>query len=129
MKTNVTVKDYLKHVNLTFDSMSIRKQVLYDKKRGRNFVGSGLRVDDDETLASEALVFQIVALRGSFKCAVTYFFINKITSTVLAQLIKMAVLKLHSVGVNVHNVTFDGLPANITAKQKLGCKFHEDPFF
>ena len=106
--------------------MSIRKQVLYDQTKGRNFgyvdFGSGLRVDDDETLASEALVFQIVALRGSFKCAVSYFFINKIKSTVLAQLIKMAILKLHSVGVDVHNLTFDGLPVNITAMQKLGCK-------
>ena len=109
---NVQSKPHLQHVNLVFDDMSIRKQVIYDPREGKNFgyvnLGNDIKVNEHETLAIEALVFQIVALRGNFKCAVGYFFVDKISSEILSKLIKMCIIKLYESGIHVHNVTFDG---------------------
>ena len=133
LKNNVSIKSYLQHVNLVFDAMSIRKQLIYDPKEGKHIgyidVGCGIKIDDHEALATEALVFQVVSLKGNFKCAVGYFLINSISFNVLSQLIKRAVIKLKQVGVSVQNVTFDGTTTNIAAMEKLGCKFPEKPFF
>lgn len=58
---NVQTKDFLKNVNLTFDCMSIRKQLIYDQRTGKNVgysdLGLGENIDDKEDLATEALVF------------------------------------------------------------------------
>lgn len=35
LKINVQTKDFLKNVNLTFDCMSIRKQLIYDQRSGK----------------------------------------------------------------------------------------------
>lgn len=35
LKTNVQTKDFFKNVNLTFDCMSIRKQLIYDQRTGK----------------------------------------------------------------------------------------------
>jgi hypothetical protein len=132
LKANVDDKPYLKDVSLVFDAMSIRKQILYDQKEGKN-IGyvdlGGVNVDNQEDLATEALVFQVVSLRGHFKCTIGYFYINKISSSVLSQLLKMAVYKLKESGVNVQNITFDGASSNISAVNKLGCKLPNKPFF
>ena len=55
-------------VNLTFDEMAIRKHVEWDGSRYRGFVDIGTGLNDD-TLppATEALVFMIVAIDGSWK--------------------------------------------------------------
>ena len=75
--------------------MSIRKQVIYDPKEGKHIgfidVGCDIKIDYHEVFATEALVFQVVSLKGNFKCAVGYFLINSISSNVLSQLIKMVV--------------------------------------
>ena len=133
LKNNVSFENYLQHVNPVSDSRGIRKQLIYDTEPGKHMryidVGRGIKVDDHEALATEALVFQVVSLKGNFKCAVGYFLINSISPNVLSQLIKMAVIKLKQVGVSVKNVTFDGTITNIAAMERLGCKFPEKPFF
>lgn len=132
LKNNVTSQSHLQHVNLVFDGISIRSQLIYDHKKGENVgyidLGYGIKVGDQEELATESLVFQIVSLKGNFKCAIGYFLTNSLTSNVLSQLIQMAIVKLKEVGVNVHNITFDGTTTNISAVQKLGCKLPENPF-
>lgn len=133
LKDNILSNPQFKDVNLVFDAMSIRKQIIYDHNLGKNFgyvnFGNELNTDKSETLATEALVFQIVAIKGNLKCAVGYFFINKISSEVLSKLVNMCITKLLDVGVQVHNVTFDGTSTNITAMTKLGCKLPENPVF
>lgn len=132
LKNNVTDKKYLNHVSLTFDAMSIRKQVIFYYNQGKN-VGyvnlGGLKTENHEELATEALVFQIVSLSVKFKCVVGYFFINKISAITLSQLVRMCILKLNEVGVNVQNVTFDGASTNVSALVKLGCQFSDKPYF
>lgn len=122
LKQNIKDKPYLKQVNLVFDAMSIWKEVLYDHKQGTNIgyvsLGNGLNFDGQETLATEALVFQIVPLKESFKCAVAYFFIDKISAEPLSKLIKMCIIKLYECGVQVLNVTFDGTSTNTMSVKK-----------
>lgn len=56
----------MEHVNLVFDCMNIRKQLIYDPHIGRNLgyfdLDLGDSVDDKEELATEDLVFQVVSL-------------------------------------------------------------------
>lgn len=132
LKNNVQNKDDFKHFNLVFDAMSIRKQIVYDHNKVKNYgyvdVG-GFQLENQEEVATEALVFQVVSLKNAFKCAIGYFFVNKINAQFLSQLIKVAIIKLFEVGCNIHSVTFDGTSTNLKALKLLGCKFPEKPFF
>lgn len=69
----------MRHVNLVFHAMSVRKQLIYDHNEGKH-VGyvnfGGLQVDHHKVLATEALVFQVVSLKVHFKCVIAYFFID-----------------------------------------------------
>ncbi|KAI5729271.1 hypothetical protein M8J76_000908 [Diaphorina citri] len=129
LKSQTTNKDF----SLVLDSMSIRKQVSWDKKNkkmsGYVDLGNGLS-DQNETYASEALVFMVVSMKQKFKCPVGYFLVDKISAEVQAELLKSCIKKLNDVGVSVVNVTFDGAQANIKTAKILGCDFTaRDPTF
>lgn len=119
-------KDYLKECALIFDAMSIRKQVLWDKKLDK-FVGytdyGGIITDDTECLATEVLMFQIVSYRNKFKCVIGYFLTNKCSGAVQAQLLKAALIKLYEVGITVRSLTCDGTVTNFSTLKILGCDF------
>lgn len=51
---------------------------------------------------------------------------NKINSSVLSTLLFTAIVKLYEVGIQVWNVTCDGVSANIQCFKKLGCSFDID---
>lgn len=112
--------------SLIIDSMSIRKQVIWDQIRNK-FSGyiecCGMVDGKDHCLASEALVFIIVSMTKTIKCPIAYFLVDKIASTVLSQLIKVALMKLHAVGINICSITMDGISTNVRAFEHLGCKF------
>lgn len=60
-----------RHCNLVFDSMAIRKQMLWDAT-SEKFVGlceydNGVSIEATETEATEILVFMLVSLRGTWK--------------------------------------------------------------
>lgn len=122
LKLNPGCKKY----SLVLDSMSIRKQVIWDKKNnkfsGYVDLGNGFS-DQNETYASEALVFMVVSMKEKFKCPVGYFLVDKICAEVQAELVKTCILKLHEVGIDVVNLTFDGAQANIRTARLLGCNF------
>ena len=65
-----TLPQEYRDCSLVIDSMSLRKQTLYDDVDGK-YVGfcdfGGLIAEDPDTVASEALVFILVPLRGSTK--------------------------------------------------------------
>lgn len=62
----------MQHVNLTFDAVRIRSQLIHDPKKvesvGYIDLGYGMKLGDQEELATESLVMQIICLKGSFKC-------------------------------------------------------------
>ncbi|GFR70884.1 THAP domain-containing protein 9 [Elysia marginata] len=68
-------------VVMMFDSMSIRKQVVYDQKSQRyvSYVNHGhVQIAAEDTLASESLTFLVVGLKKLFKMPFGYFMIGKI---------------------------------------------------
>ena len=52
-------------------------------------------------VATEVLVFYAVGIKEPWKHAIAYFFINKLNSTKLKELVEVAIDKLYSIGVHV----------------------------
>ena len=64
--------------SLVFDEMAIRKQKLFNKKRKLGLVNFGVgptEGEDEDTIATQALVFMLVALNENWKLPVGYFHI------------------------------------------------------
>lgn len=126
IKCAVENDDSLRNVALIFDAMAIRSQITYDKNSDKHWgyvdLG-GIASADAEVLATEVLVFQIVSLSGRFKCPIGYFFINKISANVQAQLILTAVRLLSDINVIVRSLTCDGTATNVSTYECLNCNF------
>jgi len=84
-----------KDCNLVFDSMCIRKKILYDASEDK-FLGycdfGGIQAEAQETPATEALVFMLVGLNGKWKHPIGYYkYVGKKEN--LKKLLKMMVKK------------------------------------
>lgn len=111
--------------SLVFDEVAIRKQKLFHKERklGTVNIGAGpVDGEEEDTVASQALVFMLVSLTENWKLPVGYFLIAGINAERKANLINICLEKCHEVGVTVTNLTFDGCSANFKAAQILGCE-------
>ena len=56
-----------------------------------------------------------------FKVPVAYFFVDKINSVVLSQLISVCLSKFLDLNVNILSITADGIASNVRCFQLLGC--------
>ncbi len=112
-------------VSLTFDEVAIKKKIEWTGKKfiGHVDLGTGIEPEDSSPLATEALVFMIVALDGSWKLSIGYFLIASLNAEEKFNILKIAFQKLHDVGVKTVNVTCDGLAANISTLRKFGISF------
>jgi hypothetical protein len=112
---------------LVIDAMAIRKQAIWDKakKKYTGFVdyGNGIQLEPTETLASEALTFELVGLRSHWKIPIGYFFTDKTTASVQASLIKTALTMAHQHGLKIWCITCDGTTTNLAMFENLGCSF------
>ena len=75
---------------LVLDGMKIKSLMQYDPsmKKMTGFVDFGNSMSESEDLATEALVFMIVALRSKWKQVIAYFLIRSITAEVQAELVR-----------------------------------------
>lgn len=116
-----------KDCNLVFDSMCIRKKILYDASEDK-FLGycdfGGIQAEAQETPATEALVFMLVGLNGKWKHPIGYFLQSKSTAVIQAGLVTTAITMANNVGVRVWGVTCDGTSTNLSTMTHLGCKLH-----
>jgi hypothetical protein len=78
--------------------------------------------EDDDTVASEALIFLVSALRCHWKYAVGYAFIDKIGAGKQYGLVAKALDLSIEHDINVKTVTCDGTPTNFSTMRKFGCK-------
>lgn len=105
-----------RNCNLVFDSMAIHKQLIWDdcKKRyiGTCDYGNGITIEDTKGYATEVLAFMLVSLSGKWKWPIAYFLINKITATILSELIKTALSLSYKSGIKIWSVTCDGAHVN-----------------
>ncbi|KAF0724242.1 Uncharacterized protein FWK35_00027776, partial [Aphis craccivora] len=123
-KQEVSKNCWLQDCSLVHDSMSLRKQLVWEPDKGRYAGNVDVGTGENSELATEALVLMIVSLTRQFKCPIGFFYVNKINSSVLSTLISTAIIKLNEVGIQVWNVTCDGAPSNLQSFKKLGCNFY-----
>ncbi|KYN05673.1 THAP domain-containing protein 9 [Cyphomyrmex costatus] len=121
-------------VKLVSDDMSIRKELVYDKKRLIGGVDLGTRGNDDDfdndndnnediEPASNALMFMAVSLNEYWKVPIGYFLFRTLNDDERANLITEALRALHNAKCKVYSITFDGLSANFTMCTILGANF------
>ena len=95
--------------SLMLDEMSIMRHLDFDGKRVVGYVDVGTHVDDDSLPeATEALVFLVVCLNGSWKVPIAYFLIHGLSGVERANIVKQCLEKLHEVGVKVVGLICDG---------------------
>jgi len=108
-------------VSLTFDEMSIRKQLEWDESTCHGFVDLGTDADMAEgLLATHALVFMLVALNDGWKIHCGYFFIDGLDGEERANLVRLCLDKCYDAGVQVGSITCDGPAPNFSMFQALG---------
>jgi len=66
------------------------------------------------------------SLKGKWKWPIGYWFVDKIKSTVQAQLIKIAITECQKYKINVLSVTCYGAYVNSSTFNILGCKLSEE---
>lgn len=114
--------------SLVFDEISIRRQKLFhtNRKLGSvNFGAGPMQGEEAETVATQALVFMLVALNENWKLPVGYFLTAGVNAETKANLIKICLEKCNEVGAIVASLTFDGCSANFGAVEILGCKLSD----
>jgi len=113
--------------NLTIDEMAIRKHIEWDGKKYRGYVDIGHNIEDDSMpAATEALVFLVVCVNGSWKLPVAYFLLDGLKGKDRANLINICLQRLYEVGVTVLCITCDGAASNVAMFAELGAKMSPD---
>ena len=128
LKKEVQTNECLKDVALLFDAMSIRSEIVYDKKtdKYRGYIDyGGIAHTNSEELATEVLVLQSLSYQRKLKIAIGYFFINKIRAELQCQILNVATEMLQDIGITVRSITCDGCATNLKTFNLLGCKFYE----
>ena len=108
---------------LVVDSMSIRKQTLFVNGQLTGFCDyGGVIAEDRNSIASEALVFLLVPLKGvTIQYPIGYFLVDKINAQVQAELIRTVLTLTAEKNLRVCSITCDGCAANISTLNNLGC--------
>lgn len=119
-------------INLVLDEMAIRDQLIYNEGRFHGGVDLGNEDDcgsNDDTHATNALVFMAVSLNGSWKVPIGYFLIRSLSGQDRANLLKLAFKELHEINCKVYSITFDGAASNISMCTHLGANLTYGPSF
>ena len=113
---------------LLVDEMSIKKEVVWDKKN-KKFAGNTdyghIQGEEKDSIATNALVVMAVGLKNPWFHPVAYFLVDRLNSQMQAQIIKESINHLTDAGLEVHGVTFDGCAKNLATARYLGCKTNQ----
>lgn len=111
------------YYSLAFDEMYIRQQVIYEAKTG-TMIGridyGGLSKEPQHVLAKSALFCLATEINGTKSFPLMYILTAGIKCDALAEVIKKCILAVEKQNGRVYTISFDGLPANFAAVQKLG---------
>lgn len=107
--------------SLMMDEMSIKKDVHFNNNRNIGYVNFGVKNDSDGLpMASDIIVFLLVAINSNWKVPVAYFLINGLTASEKANLVNHCLKIIHETGVTVKSLTFDGAASNMSMARELG---------
>lgn len=126
LKNKAEISNHPLLATLVIDEMSIRRRVEWDGQKFRGYVDMGTEIEGDHLAeAKEALVFLVTAINNNFKVPVGYFLVDGVTGQQRADLVQLCLKLIHSTGVRIVALTFDGCAANISMAKHLGCSFEQ----
>lgn len=103
------------------DEMAIRKRLEWDRQQYHGYIDIGTGINNESVeLASECLVFVVVAVNESWKLPIAYFLTNHLSSSQKSELLEHCLDQLMTTGVNIISLTFDGCATNINMVKKIG---------
>lgn len=114
--------------SLSFDEMSIRKQVEYcdSSKTMHGYITYGSDKNGTQKFAKQVIVFMVSLIEENFQIPIAYHFINCLNASDKMSLLNQVIESLIGIGIRISNITFDGFQANITMCKQLGANL--DPF-
>lgn len=119
------------HCSLAFDEMAIKQNIQWSdvRKQFLGYVTYGDRKESEVRLiASHAIVFLLSGINQEFSIPVAYHFIKALKREEKMKLLIEVVRATTNIGVNIVNVTFDGLPTNFLVCESLGASFDTNDF-
>jgi len=107
--------------SLSFDEMSIRKQVQWDGSSMKGFVDlAGVVEESGAKQASSALFVMATQVNGSLKIPIAYFLTNGCSGRLLSAIIRKSLSQMQESNSRVISISFDGLKGNLAAARRLG---------
>ena len=107
---------------LMVDEMAIRKAKVYSQPKDK-FVGHvdlGAGEVEETRLATNAMVYMAVGLKGVWRHPVAYFLTDHLSGESQAELTKTVLCALNSAGLKVRTLVADGLQSNMSMFSHLG---------
>nr|XP_051675584.1 DNA transposase THAP9 isoform X1 [Oryctolagus cuniculus] len=113
-----------KYCSLIIKSVSLKQQLQWDPSSQslQGFMDFGLgKLDADETpLASETVLLMAVGIYGHWRTPLGYFFVNRASGYLQAQLLRLTIGKLSDTGITVLAVTSDATAHSVQMAKALG---------
>jgi len=95
--------------------------VEWNGKELEGYVDYGTQMSDDSLpVASEVLMFMVVAVNGNWKLPIAYFLCHGMSGDEKCNLVSEALIRLHDANVEVVSVVCDGPSTNFAVASKLG---------
>jgi len=109
-------------VNMVLDAMAIKQHIQFNHKTQKmsGYVDLGDGGEETE-VATEALVFMVVGVKGHWKAPIAYFLTRVLSPETQKILVLHALEALQDCGIKVICITMDGHATNISMCTQLGC--------
>ncbi|XP_016011686.1 DNA transposase THAP9 isoform X3 [Rousettus aegyptiacus] len=118
------------YCSLIIKGISLKQQLQWDPSSHhlQGFMDFGLgKLDADEMpLASETILLMAVGIYGHWRTPLGYFFVNRASGYLQAQLLRLAIGKLSDIGITVVAVTSDATAQSVQMAKALGINTDED---
>uniref|UniRef100_A0A8D1N548 THAP domain containing 9 n=1 Tax=Sus scrofa TaxID=9823 RepID=A0A8D1N548_PIG len=118
------------YCSLIIKGISLKQQLQWDPSSHQlqGFMDFGLgKLDADEMpLASETVVLMAVGISGHWRTPLGYFFVNRASGYLQAQLLRLTIGKLSDIGVTVLAVTSDATADSVQMAKSLGIRMDGD---
>ncbi|XP_040335568.1 DNA transposase THAP9 isoform X2 [Herpailurus yagouaroundi] len=118
------------YCSLIIKGISLKQQLQWDPSSHhlQGFMDFGLGIlDADETpLASETILLMAVGISGHWRTPLGYFFVNRASGYLQAQLLRLTIGKLSDIGITVLAVTSDATAHSVQMAKALGIHIDGD---
>ncbi|KAM5282749.1 DNA transposase THAP9 isoform 2-T4 [Hipposideros larvatus] len=118
------------YCSLIIKCVPLKQQLQWDPSSHhlQGFMDFGLgKLDADEMpLASETILLMAVGISGHWKTPLGYFFVNRVSGYLQAQLLRLTIGKLSDIGIKVVAITSDATAQSVQMAKALGIQMDGD---